>query len=497
MAVPALRVRMIHDRPPQPDARYVLYWMTAARRTTWNFALDRAVEWARELRQPLLVLEAVDCDYPWASERFHRFVIDGMRDNAAAFAPSGITYYPYVEPARNAGRGLLAALSASASVVVTDDAPVFFLPALLRAAAAQVATRFEAVDSCGILPVHAPPPGQVFPSAYAFRRYLQRELPAHLEARPNRAVVRSGTLPPLSAVDPQILARWPPVSSSALSGPCDLSILPIDHAVRPVDRTGGATAAQQCLNDFIVMRLGRYGEGRNHPDDEVSSGLSPYLHFGHVSAHEVVHRVLEHVGWTPGKLAKTARGTREGWWGTPAPVEAFLDQVITWRELGANMSARRPDVASFDALPSWALVTLEKHASDTRAHVYTLDEFAAASTHDDVWNAAQRQLVREGRIHNYLRMLWGKKILEWTSTPREALDVMITLNDRYALDGRDPNSYSGIMWVLGRYDRPWAPTRPIFGSVRYMSSDNTRRKLRLKKYLVAFGSDKGVGTLFT
>ena len=263
----------------------------------------------------------------------------------------------------------------------------------------------------------------------------------------------------------------------------DLGTLPIDHTVCPVAIAGGSTAARARLDEFLTRRLDRYGEQRNHPDEDVSSRLSPYLHFGQISAHEIVHGVLACMDWTPKALSTTARGTRQGWWGVTAPVEAFLDQVITWRELGFNMSARRRDVASFDALPSWAIVTLEKHAHDRRAHVYTLDEFAVAATHDEVWNAAQRQLAREGRIHSYLRMLWGKKILEWTSSPRQALDVMIALNDRYAVDGRDPNSYSGIMWVLGRYDRPWAPERPIFGTIRYMSSANTMRKLRLKEYL--------------
>ena len=158
--------------------------MIAARRASWNFALDRAVDWARDLRQPLVVLEPLECDYPWASDRLHRFVLDGMRDNAASFARSGVTYYPYVEPEPGAGRGLLAAISAAASVVVTDDAPVFFLSSIVQAAARQIDTRFEAVDGCGVLPMHAPARGQVFPSAYAFRRYLQRELPAHLEVVP-------------------------------------------------------------------------------------------------------------------------------------------------------------------------------------------------------------------------------------------------------------------------------------------------------------------------
>jgi deoxyribodipyrimidine photo-lyase len=496
MAVPGLRIRTIHDRPPRADAAYVLYWSTSARRSSWNFALDRAVHWARELRQPLLVLEAIECDYPWASDRLHRFVVDGMRDNAASFARSGITYYPYVEPERGQGRGLLATLSAAASVVVTDDAPVFFLPAMLRAASSQVEARFEAVDGKGILPLNALPHGQVFTSAYAFRRYLQRVLPALLDGQPHPSPVQHGTLPGLESIANGILTRWPPATRAWLDGPRDLAALPIDHAVGPVEIAGGSEAGRSRLDNFITTDLNRYGEGRNHPDDNVSSGLSPYLHFGHLSAHEVVHRVLAHVNWTPGSLATTARGAREGWWGAPAPVEAFLDQLITWRELGFNMSARRPDVASFDALPSWAVVTLEKHASDRRSHVYTLEELTSAATHDELWNAAERQLLREGRIHNYLRMLWGKKILEWSATPREALEVMITLNDRYALDGRDPNSYNGIMWVLGRYDRPWAPERPIFGTVRYISSDNTLRKLRVKNYLRAYGPKKGVGTLF-
>jgi deoxyribodipyrimidine photo-lyase len=470
--------------------------MTAARRSSWNFALDRAVEWAHALKQPLVVLEALECDYPWASERLHRFVIDGMRDNARSFSSSGVTYYPYVEPAPGAGRGLLAALSRSAAVVVADEAPVFILPAILRAAAAHVQSRFEAVDGNGILPLTAVPSGQVFHSAYAFRRFLQRRLPAELEVQPNASPVSPGTLPRLASIDADIMTRWPPVHQTWLDGPKDLATLPIDHSVHAVAIEGGAEAGRRRLDDFIATQLHRYGEGRNHPDDEVSSSLSAYLHFGHLSAHEIVHRVLADANWTLASLGNTARGTREGWWGAPAPVEAFLDQLITWRELGFNMSARRPDVASFDALPSWAIRTLETHAHDPRPHVYTLDGFASASTHDGLWNAAQRQLLTEGRIHNYLRMLWGKKILEWSATPRDALDIMIALNDTYALDGRDPNSYSGITWVLGRYDRPWAPERPIFGTVRYMSSQNAQRKLRLKRYLQKYGPEKEVGSLF-
>jgi deoxyribodipyrimidine photo-lyase len=167
--------------------------------------------------------------------------------------------------------------------------------------------------------------------------------------------------------------------------------------------------------------------------------------------------------------------------------EAFLDQLVTWREVGFNMAALRDDVERYESLPDWALRTLEEHEHDPREHVYDLDTFDRGDTHDELWNAAQRQLRESGRMHNYLRMLWGKKILEWSAGPREALDVMLELNNRYALDGRDPNSASGIFWILGRYDRAWGPERPVYGKIRYMSSDNTRRKLRLREYLTRWG----------
>ena len=170
-----------------------------------------------------------------------------------------------------------------------------------------------------------------------------------------------------------------------------------------------------------------------------------------------------------------------------AGAEAFLDQLVTWRELGFVFCRYVEGYARFETLPDWARATLEKHARDPREHVYELADLEAARTHDELWNAAQRELREEGRIHNYLRMLWGKKILEWTRSPREALEIAIRLNDRYALDGRDPNSYSGILWCFGRFDRPWAPERPIFGSVRFMSSANTARKLDVGAYLARHG----------
>jgi len=473
------RIRLLDDAPARGDGRYVLYWMIASRRLSWNHALDRAVEHARALSRPLLVFEPLRAGYEHACDRFHAFVMDGMRDHAREADAAGVRYVSYVEPEVDSGKGLLKALAAHACVVVTDDHPAFHYPALLEAAARQVDVRLEAVDGNGLLPMRAAP--KAFPTAYAFRRHLQKTLPVHLEALPSPNPLRRLAGRPKAVVPREVLDRWPP----GLPG---LAALPIDHAVRRTDLEGGAVAGRRALRRFVKDRLADYAEARNDPAVEATSGLSPFLHFGHVGAAQVFAAVARREGWDPSRLGAKADGRRAGWWGMSASAEAFLDQLVTWRELGFNMAHHRPDAyMDFDSLPEWARRTLGEHERDERPHLYTPEALEAARTHDEIWNAAQRQLVSEGRIHNYLRMLWGKKFLEWSPTPRQALEVMIRLNDRYALDGRDPNSYSGIFWVLGRYDRPWGPEREIFGTVRYMSSENTRRKLRLGPYLARYG----------
>jgi deoxyribodipyrimidine photo-lyase len=284
--------------------------------------------------------------------------------------------------------------------------------------------------------------------------------------------------------------RWPRAGEPLLAAsPAALARLPIDHGVPPAPLQGGSGAARRALAAFVERKLPRYAEDRDHPDLDGGSGLSPWLHFGHLSAHEAFDAVARAEGWTPERLAGSAGGRRAGFWRMSASAEAFLDQLVTWRELGHLFAARRPDHAEYGSLPPWALATLERHAGDPRPHRYDLAELEAARTHDPLWNAAQRQLLREGRIHGYLRMLWGKKIVEWSASPREAAAAMLRLNDRWALDGRDPNTSSGVFWCLGRFDRPWGPERPVFGTVRYMSSASAARKLRLREYLRRHGGD--------
>jgi deoxyribodipyrimidine photo-lyase len=483
-AVP--RQRAANDCPIRPERSYVLYWMIAARRPSWNFALDRAVDHARALRKPLVVFEALEVDYPWASDRLHAFVIEGMRDNAHAFAGTPVTYFPYVEPKPGDGRGLLAALARSACVVVTDEFPCFFLPRIVSAAARRIDVRLEAVDSNGLIPLALA--DRPFPTAAVFRRFVQRVLPSQLNVIPREKPLEDGSLASLPALPDDVATRWPPVSSDLLDDvAAAVRSMPIDHSVPKVAQRGGPDAARRALDAFVTGRLPRYGELHNEPEADVTSRLSPYLHFGHLSAHQVFDRVMRQEGWSKRRIAgKPANGAREGWWGASAPTERFLDQLIVWRELGYNMCAKRPgDYDRYESLPAWAQETLRAHGSDRRTHVYDLDTLERGRTHDPLWNAAQGQLLREGWFHNYMRMLWGKKILEWSRTPQDALERMVTIMNRWSLDGRNPNSYSGYFWTLGRYDRPW-PERAIFGTVRMMSSANTARKIAVKKYISEF-----------
>jgi deoxyribodipyrimidine photo-lyase len=300
--------------------------------------------------------------------------------------------------------------------------------------------------------------------------------------------------------------------------------------VRPVRGAGGGTVAgRAALAHFVSRNLRSYADGRsepNSPDGTAASGLSPYLHYGHLSIQEVGEAVLG-PKWTPKRLNLKTRN-KDDFFCRDANVNGFLDEAITWRDVGYHWHwCRSADCGSRNAelknvswqelptagpaphsevrtpyfnfetmdfspggedtldlvLPEWARATLRKHARDRRERVYSLEEFEAAATHDELWNAAQKELVATGRIHNYMRMLWGKKVLEWSESPAAACRVLEHLNNKYALDGRDPNSYSGVLWCFGLFDRPWPPERKVFGTVRYMSSESAARKFDLAGYL--------------
>jgi len=480
--VPPSRIRALNARPVNPRGDFVLYWMIAARRTRWNFALQHAVSLCRELDAPLLILEALDTDYPWANDRIHRFLLDGMAANAAACRRSRAVYYPFVERKRGAGAGLIAALSRRACAVVTDYFPAFLIPGVTRAAARQSAVRLESVDSNGLIPLSAH--DRAFTSARSYRAFVQRELRNHLREFPEEHPLRALPRGRRARVPSAVARRWQ-TAGDLLDRRAALGSLLIDHSVAPVRARGGEAAARRRLTAFVEHDLKNYGRDHNHPDGNTSR-LSPYLHFGHIAAHEIFSTVMTSERWTTRRLSPRGGGAREGWWGVSDSANTFLDQLVVWRELAFNGCEWIPDYRDYDTLPAWARETLEAHRLDERRQ-YAFQTLESAATHDAIWNATERQLIAEGWFHGYLRMLWGKKILEWAPDPPTALAWMETLMNRYSLDGRDPVSYASFACVLGRYDRPW-PKRPVFGTVRYMSSESARRKLRMTAFLKLYGS---------
>jgi deoxyribodipyrimidine photo-lyase len=305
-SVPEIRVRKLNDAPVSGSGDFVLYWMISSRRATCNFALQRAIDWSTKLNKPIVVLEALRAGHEWASDRLHRFVLEGMADNKAAFAGKPVRYYPYVEPSIGAGSGLVDELAARASVVVTDDFPCFFIPRMLKKTAARLPTQLEAVDSNGLLPMRAV--NSVFPTAYAFRRFLQRELTPHLTELPEPDPFDGAKIPEPAPIDPSILEKWPEATDELLEASDKvLSDLPIDHSVGPAAFSGGSSAAQDALQTFLDEKLHRYHEDRSQPEADVASGLSPWLHFGHISASDVFAQLAMRENWNFDQLADNAK----------------------------------------------------------------------------------------------------------------------------------------------------------------------------------------------
>lgn len=409
---------------------FVLYWMQSARRLRANLALDFAIARANELGLPVVVYEGLRPDYPSASDRIHSFVMDGIADNEEDARQRGLCYVPFVPRTRDDARGVLRRVAQRARLVITDEYPT----GIIREQTARfgMATLF---DGNGLLPMRA----------FAKEQYSAK----FLRDRAHRLLPEMWADPP--EVEPRHFFKgtFALPDSARTAAECA-----IDHSV-PRAAAGGRRAGLARLEAFIRNGLHGYADGRNKSMQHVS-GLSPYLHFGHLGIHEVANAVL----------GSSEAGDED--------IDSFLEEAVIRRELSFNMCFYRPDHDSLSALPNWAKRTLDKHRDDRRKR----------ETDDEVWNLAHRQLIATGVIHGYLRMLWGKKLIEWSSTPEKAHRAMVDLHDKYALDGRDPNTHAGILWCFGKHDRPWAPERPVFGSIRYMSSASTAKKVRLNEIAI-------------
>jgi deoxyribodipyrimidine photo-lyase len=453
-----LRTTTLNNYALNIQGRYVLYWMQMYKRSSHNHALNKAIHIANELKLPLVVYEGLKYYYPWASDRLHTFILEGVEEKQAAFTKMGIRYLFYLQKDKDAPGNVVADLAREAALLVTDDFPCFIIPEHNRHIAQRVQIPVLAVDSNGMIPMSL----------------LQKEEYAARTIRPKIHRLLPGFVAPMKTPTVHVRATdldlACPETEVAASGLAQLvAACSIDHSVAPSEvYAGGEAAARKRLKHFVAHILPHYDEWRNRPERDGCSRLSPYLHFGAISAQQIYQAVVE---------AEAPQAAKD----------AYLEELIVRRELSFNFTRHNSQYASLEALPQWVKGTMNKHAADKRPVVYTPEQMEAGTTGDTLWNATQHELRRTGELHNYMRMLWGKKIIEWTPSYEEAFALMEHLNNKYALDGRNPNSYAGILWCFGKHDRAWGPERPVFGTLRYLSSDSWRRKVDAKAYIAKYG----------
>ncbi len=422
---------------------FVLYWMQASQRAWENHALEYAAVRANELGTPLVVLFGLSADFQGANARHYLFMLEGLEETRKDLEKRGVRMV-----VRSGAPGRLAChLGRRASLVVVDRG----YQRVEREWRAEAARALECplieVESNAIVPVDTASPKEEY-SAATFRPKLRRQLKRFLVPLKHSRLMKDSLslrLDSLDLRDPEKI----------------LAELGVDRGVGQGALRGGASNARALLRDFIENRLDDYPEARNDPALDGQSNLSPYLHFGQISPIEIALAVRKHGG--PGAAA-------------------FLEELIVRRELSMNFVRYNPRYDEYGGLPAWSRAALAKHRKVPREYVYTYDQFDAARTHDPYWNAAQREMVLTGKMHGYMRMYWGKKILEWSKTPEEAFRTALRLNDTYELDGRDPNGFAGVAWCFGKHDRPWGE-RPIFGTIRYMNAAGLRRKFDADAYV--------------
>jgi deoxyribodipyrimidine photo-lyase len=419
--------------------------MQRAQRGIDNSALDVAVKAANVLKKPAVVFFAPR-PFPPANLRHYAFLAEGIPDIAEALTRRNIGFVYRRFPNHSL---LKFCEEVKPALVIGDENPIRLADSWRGKVARELRVPFWTIDADVIVPSRLLEKEQY--AAFIIRRRIQAQLSRFLVAPAN--------------VKARVSWKKPPRLQSLLHDGDMTEGWSIDRSISPVEQWKGGTAeGLRLLKSFIRRKLSNYARDRNHPELDGTSRLSPYLHFGHIS---------------PVTLALAIQKAEA----PQAAKDAFLDQLITWRELSVNFVHFNPNYDSFECAEPWAHRTLAKHARDPRPTLYTEAQLENAETHDPLWNAAQMQMVKTGWMHNYMRMYWGKKILEWTRSPALAHQIAVQLNDKYELDGRDPNGYAGIAWsMVGKFDRPWFE-RPIFGQIRYMSAASTGRKFDSKKYI--------------
>ncbi len=437
------RIKILNDNKVK-KRRYVLYWMQQSQRSEYNHALEYAIETANELQKPLIVFFGITDTFPEANERHYSFMLEGLREVHSTLAQRGIQLViQHCSPERGVVR-----LSRNACVVITDRGYLKIQRMWRHYAATHTDCPFIQVESDVVVPIEVASWKEEY-SAATFRPKIKKVLRQYLIPLKAQRLKHHSLGMRFRSID---------VSTTAKA----LTRLDIDRSVKAVQHLrGGTTAAQTKLRAFMRRKLHKFADLRNDPSLDYLSHMSPYLHFGQISPLFIALQV---------KNAKSA-GTN-----------AYLEELIIRRELSMNFVYYNDQYDSFNGLPAWAQKTLLRHARDRRDYTYTRRELERAQTHDPYWNAAQNEMVYLGTMHGYMRMYWGKKILEWSQNPDDAFRIALSLNNKYELDGRDANGFTGVAWCFGKHDRPWGE-RPIFGKIRYMSADGLKRKFDIDTYV--------------
>lgn len=459
----------INGKRHNPEGEYVLYWMQSTHRLEENWALRAAVRAANKVNRPLVVHQGLDPTYPYAADRHHTFILQGARDTAREAERRGLHYQFVLRERRDDDRRVVDRLAARAYLVITDLFPTAGVRERTERFAARVNCRVLAIDSACVVPS----------GLFEAPEYAARTIRPKLAKLLDHAIEPVADEAPRVAV-PAVLAaslretlRVAPLDVGALDDAAlarHVARCEIDHSVGVVaSKAGGSHEAARRLAEFVAGPLDAYDENHGNAGIEHSSSeLSPYLHFGHIAPAVIVRAVRE------SRARETSRN-------------AFLQQVTTWRDLSFNWCLRTRAFDALASLPDWIRKTMAAHVDDERETLYDLDTLERAETGDAFWNAAQRQLLASGTIHNYPRMLWGKTMLLWTPDYETARRYMFHLNDKWALDGRDHCSVGGIMWCLGLWDRPWG-NKHIWGGIRPMVTARVRLKFDTAPYLARWAA---------
>lgn len=447
------RTQLLNDKNENKKAKYVMYWMQIFKRTHDNHALKFAIEKANELELPLLVYEGLKFYYPWASDRIHTYILEGVEEKRKAFEKLGITYIFYLQKDDKSPKQTVKKIAKDAALIVTDDFPCFIIPEHNKAIVEKADIPVYAVDSNGIIPMSKFEKENY--GAYTIRPRINKILDEYFVPFEEAKIKNKKTDIKVDCPDTKVTAK----NIAKLVAECD-----IDHAVKPSPiYHGGTKNGRKRLKKFVKEILPNYNKTRSKPEIDGSSRLSSYLHFGFLSSLEIALAVKD----------------------SDAPEDAkdeFLEELIVRRELAYNFTNFNDKYDSLDSLPDWVQKTLREHADDERPEVFTLEELEKCETYDELWNATQREMNETGEVHNYVRMLWGKLVIQWTKNYEDAFQILEHLNNKYCLDGRNPNSYAGILWCFGKHDRAWKE-REIFGKLRYMTSASTGKKFNSKKYI--------------